>query len=52
MKQDTIKDVALPSAMAGLDSKTPILLGFSGGADSRALLHLLATLNLKMPVHM
>lgn len=43
MKQETIKDLVLPSEMAGLDPKTPILLAFSGGADSRALLHLLAT---------
>lgn len=31
-----------PSELAGLDEKTPVLLAFSGGADSRALLHLLA----------
>lgn len=31
-----------PAALAGKDSKTPLLLGLSGGADSRLLVHLLA----------
>ncbi|MBQ8431870.1 MAG: tRNA lysidine(34) synthetase TilS [Clostridia bacterium] len=31
-----------PHRLAGQDSHTPVLLAFSGGADSRALLHLLA----------
>ena len=30
-----------PHILASLDSKTPVLLAFSGGADSSALLHLL-----------
>jgi len=47
MKQETIKNFALPGEMAGLDPKTPILLAFSGGADSRALLHLLATASVR-----
>ena len=34
---------ATPQALAGLDKTTPVLLAFSGGADSRALLHFLAT---------
>ena len=33
---------ATPQALAGLDKTTPVLLAFSGGADSRALLHFLA----------
>jgi len=32
----------LPQLLAGLDAHTPVLLGFSGGADSSALLHWLA----------
>lgn len=32
-----------PTALAGLPKDTPILVAFSGGADSSALLHLLAT---------
>ena len=43
MKPETIKNFMLPGEMAELDPQTPILLAFSGGADSRALLHLLAT---------
>ena len=31
-----------PSTLAGLDGEASVLLAFSGGADSRALLHLLA----------
>lgn len=31
-----------PQALAGLPGNTPVLLALSGGADSRALLHLLA----------
>ncbi len=34
---------ATPQALAGLDKTTSVLLAFSGGADSRALLHFLAT---------
>lgn len=33
---------ATPQALTGLDKTTPVLLAFSGGADSRALLHFLA----------
>ena len=32
-----------PASLCGLASDTPLLLGLSGGADSRLLLHLLAT---------
>ncbi len=32
-----------PSDVAGLPENTPVLVGFSGGADSHALLHMLAT---------
>ena len=32
----------LPHSLAGLDAHAPVLLGFSGGADSSALLHWLA----------
>jgi len=42
MKQRTIKNFRSPWEMAGLAPSTPVLLAFSGGADSRALLHLLA----------
>lgn len=31
-----------PQTLAGLPKETPVLLAFSGGADSRALLHMLA----------
>ena len=31
-----------PSALSGLDEVTPVLVAFSGGADSSALLHMLA----------
>lgn len=34
--------VATPQALTGLDKATPVLLAFSGGADSRALLHFLS----------
>ena len=34
--------VKAPQALTGLDKTTPVLLAFSGGADSRALLHILA----------
>ena len=34
--------IRLPHVMAGMDPSTPVLLGFSGGADSSALLHFLA----------
>ena len=33
--------ISMPWEMAGLEPKTPVLLAFSGGADSRALLELL-----------
>ncbi len=35
-------DFCEPHILTGLPSDTPLLLAFSGGADSRALLHLLA----------
>ena len=36
------KAYSFPHALAGMPQSTPVLLAFSGGADSRALLHLLA----------
>lgn len=33
----------LPQTLAGMEAHTPVLLGFSGGADSSALLHFLAS---------
>ena len=36
------KALSFPQALAGMPQSTPVLLAFSGGADSRALLHLLA----------
>ncbi len=37
-----------PCALAGLPENTPVLLALSGGADSRALLHMLASLPLSL----
>lgn len=43
MKSTVTSDfVPTPQALAGLPENTPVLLALSGGADSRALLHLLA----------
>ena len=36
------KGFALPSSLSGLDDNAPILVAFSGGADSSALLHILS----------
>jgi tRNA(Ile)-lysidine synthase len=42
MKNDvTCRSVPTPQALAGMPGNTPVLLALSGGADSRALLHLL-----------
>ncbi len=38
-----------PHELCGLPSDAPVLVGFSGGADSSALLHLLATLRKTQP---
>lgn len=44
-KQNRIqKDVRAPHELCGLPPDTPILLGFSGGADSSALLHVLLSM--------
>ena len=37
----SLQKIATPQALAGLEKDAPVLLAFSGGADSRALLHLL-----------
>jgi len=36
-----------PWQQAGVDRESPVLLGLSGGADSRVLLHLLASASLR-----
>ncbi len=41
-KQSMALLLPTPQALAGMPADTPVLLAFSGGADSRALLHLLA----------
>ena len=41
MKQDILYGFAPPHTLVSLSADTPILIGFSGGADSRFLLHLL-----------
>ena len=45
MKKEPMGKILAPWRMAGVAQKTPVLLAFSGGADSRALLHLLAKLS-------
>lgn len=42
MEQKTTLKFTSPHSLASLPETTPVLLGLSGGADSRALLHLLA----------
>ena len=42
MDQKTTLKFTSPHSLAALPENTPVLLGLSGGADSRALLHLLA----------
>lgn len=47
MKKEPMRDVVAPWQTAGVDPKTPVLVAFSGGADSRVLLHVLAKLSQK-----
>lgn len=42
-------ELASPQRLAGLADDAPLLLGFSGGADSTALLHILLDLRRKHP---
>lgn len=44
MKEECFNTIPAPWRLAGVAPQTPVLLAFSGGADSRALLHLLAEL--------
>lgn len=44
MKEECFNTVCAPWRLAGVPQNTSVLLAFSGGADSRALLHLLAKL--------
>ena len=41
MKNDISISYASPHALASLPQSTPVLVAFSGGADSSALLHIL-----------
>lgn len=41
-RSNAVCDLRMPSELAGVPSDTAVLLALSGGADSRALLHLLA----------
>lgn len=47
MKEKGFNTISAPWRLAGVASNTPVLLAFSGGADSRALLHLLAEFSKK-----
>ena len=48
MKEECFNTIPAPWRLAGVVPQTPILLAFSGGADSCALLHLLAELAKKV----